>query len=208
MQTSADHILHVLKLEGASSTLGLAAALGVTRQAARQQLERLSAAGLVAYEIQRGSVGRPGRLWALTDRSQARFPDGHAQALVEFIEAARLEFGEDGLNRLIDRREEGATAAYQSRLDDAASLEARLAGLVSLRTAEGYMACWTEEADGSFLLVENHCPVCAAAKICQGFCRSELKIFQDLLGSDAEVERTDHILAGARRCAYRITRRA
>jgi predicted ArsR family transcriptional regulator len=54
--------------------------------------------------------------------------------------------------------------------------------------------------------MENHCPICAAATLCQSFCRSELEIFQDVLGPGARVERTDHILAGARRCAYRISR--
>ena len=56
---------------------------------------------------------------------------------------------------------------------------------------------------GGFLLVENHCPVCAAARACQGLCRSELQIFRDALPG-CSVERVDHILAGARRCAYRI----
>jgi predicted ArsR family transcriptional regulator len=37
-----------------------------------------------------------------------------------------------------------------------------------------------------------------------GLCRSELAIFRAVLGADVTVERTDHILAGARRCAYRI----
>jgi predicted ArsR family transcriptional regulator len=34
------------------------------------------------------------------------------------------------------------------------------------------------QADGSCLLIENHCPICAAAEACQGFCRSELEVFQ------------------------------
>jgi predicted ArsR family transcriptional regulator len=33
-----------------------------------------------------------------------------------------------------------------------------------LRTEEGYMAEFEAEPDGSFLLIENHCPICAAAK--------------------------------------------
>ena len=44
-----------------------------------------------------------------------------------------------------------------------------------------------------------------AAAACQGFCRAELALFQAALGDGVSVERTDHILAGARRCAYRIT---
>jgi len=41
-------------------------------------------------------------------------------------------------------------------------------------------------------------------KAIQGLCRSELALFRAVLGPGVEVERTEHILAGARRCAYRI----
>ena len=75
--------------------------------------------------------------------------------------------------------------------------------LAKLRVEEGYMAESRPAPDGSLLLIENHCPVCAAARACQGLCRSELEIFRALLPG-ASVERVDHILAGARRCAYRI----
>lgn len=47
-------------------------------------------------------------------------------------------------------------------------------------------------------------PICAAASHCQGFCRAELDMFRDLLGAAAVVDRIEHLLAGARRCAYRI----
>jgi predicted ArsR family transcriptional regulator len=59
---------------------------------------------------------------------------------------------------------------------------------------------------GGFLLVENHCPICAAARTCQGLCASELEVFRRVLGPDVTVERSDHILAGARRCAYRVSK--
>ena len=62
-----------------------------------------------------------------------------------------------------------------------------------------------KQADGSFLLVENHCPICAAATECQGFCKSELDVFRRTLGPGRTVERVEHALAGARRCVYRIT---
>ena len=67
------------------------------------------------------------------------------------------------------------------------------------------MADWEKLAPDRYLLVENHCPVCAAAAACQGLCRSELDVFRAVLGPSVTVERTDHILAGARRCAYEIT---
>jgi predicted ArsR family transcriptional regulator len=61
-----------------------------------------------------------------------------------------------------------------------------------------------QKDDEGYLFIENHCPICAAATICQSFCRSELKTFQTLFGEEVDVTRIDHIVAGARRCAYRI----
>ncbi|MGZ6020359.1 MAG: helix-turn-helix transcriptional regulator, partial [Phenylobacterium sp.] len=124
------------------------------------------------------------------------------------LAAVRVEFGDEGVERLIARRERDAENAYLQALSPAVTLESRLARLTALRVAEGYMAKWSREADGSYLLVENHCPICAAAAACQGFCRAELTLFRSVLGPDVEIERTDHILAGARRCAYRVTARA
>lgn len=43
--------------------------------------------------------------------------------------------------------------------------------------------------DGSFLLIENHCPICAAATACTGLCEQELTIFQSVLGENVKVER-------------------
>ncbi|HEX8405442.1 MAG TPA: hypothetical protein VF670_12545, partial [Duganella sp.] len=45
----------------------------------------------------------------------------------------------------------------------------------------------------------------AAARKCQQFCRSELDLFQRVLGADCTVGRVEHMLDGARRCVYVIT---
>lgn len=207
MKTTADEILLLLKTRGPARTGDIATRLGITRQGARQQLERLAADGLVAAEPTRGAVGRPRHLWSLTEAGHRRFPDTHAQMTVELIEAARHAFGDEGLDRLIAERERAAEESYRSALGGEVSLAERVHRLAKLRESEGYMAEWRREDDGSFLLIENHCPICAAARICQGFCRSELSLFRKALGENVSVERVEHLLAGARRCAYRITGR-
>ena len=64
------------------------------------------------------------------------------------------------------------------------------------------------ERDGEdWLLIEDHCPICAAARTCQGFCRSELQLFQDIVGQGATVIREEHLLSDSRRCVYRIAQR-
>ena len=47
---------------------------------------------------------------------------------------------------------------------DVHGLEDRVRTVARLRTEEGYMAEFEAEPDGSFLLLENHCPICAAGK--------------------------------------------
>jgi len=205
MHTPADRILFQLKTRGPAETLALAGALGISRQATLQHLERLVADGLADHADERRGVGRPRRIWSLTEAAQARFPDTHAQLTLEMLDAVRAEFGEAGVERLILRREQATARTYARAMAAAETLEARVARLAEIRTAEGYMADWSPDPGGGFLLVENHCPICAAAAACQGFCRAELMVFREVLGPDARVERTDHILAGARRCAYRIT---
>ncbi|MDQ0462538.1 putative ArsR family transcriptional regulator [Caulobacter ginsengisoli] len=166
-------------------------------------LERLSAEGLVEHVSEKAGVGRPGQVWSLTGAGHARFPDSHAQMTLELIAAARSAFGEEGLDRLIAARETASAQSYGEQLT-APDLEARLEQLALARAREGYMAKVEPHPDGGWLLIENHCPICAAARACQGFCRSELALFRLMLGDGVSIERTDHILAGARRCAYRV----
>jgi predicted ArsR family transcriptional regulator len=204
-RSAADRLLLLLKTGGPQSAADLGAALGVSVEAARQQLVKLAEGGLVAAQTERHGVGRPLQRWSLTAAGNARFPDRHAETMVQFLGIIRRELGEDSLDRLIDARARESRAAYAAALEGAADLGERVARLAAVRTKEGYMAEW--RADGAdYLLIENHCPICAAATECQGFCRSELELFTWALGPGVSVERTEHIIAGARRCVYRIWR--
>jgi predicted ArsR family transcriptional regulator len=204
MESTAERILFELKTRGQAKTADVAARVAVTRQAARMHLERLADEGLVDCATVAGSVGRPRQIWSLTRLGHGRFPDTHAQMTVELIAAMRAEFGEVGIDRLISRREQAMAASYVAALAGETTLEARIRRLVRRRSAEGYMAEASRGADGSYVIAENHCPICAAAAACQGFCRSELALFQRLL-APARVERLEHVLAGSRRCAYLVT---
>jgi predicted ArsR family transcriptional regulator len=141
----------------------------------------------------------------LSEAGNARFPDSHATLTVDLIQAIGTALGPDALDRVIAEREKATRRIYAERVRGGRSLAERAKLLAEQRAEEGYMADVKRQPDGSLLLVENHCPICVAAKACQGFCKSELNLFRDVLGSDAKVEREEHILAGARRCAYRIT---
>ena len=199
-------VLYHLKTRGPQTAAQIARRLSVTPMAVRQHLYRLKDARLVDFSDERRKVGRPARIWKLTGEAAARFPDSHGDLTVEIIGAVRAAFGEAGMDKLLAERTKRQKDEYRARLKPAGSSIAKRAQLLSeIRREQGYMAECTKMPDGSMLLVENHCPICAAAATCQGLCREELSLFRAVLGDRARVERTDHILAGARRCAYLIT---
>jgi predicted ArsR family transcriptional regulator len=202
---SSNRLLYTLKSRGPLATDALARALGITVVGARQHLAKLHAEGLVAFDDQAGEIGRPKRFWRLTARGHGGFPDTHGDLTVNLIGCIRSVFGKAGLDRLIEARQQSAVAAYREVLETCSSLKDRVSTVARLRSEEGYMAEFEAEPDGSFLLVENHCPICAAAKTCQGFCRSELELFQAAFGTGTSVMRQEHLLSGGRRCVYRVT---
>ncbi|MDW5500902.1 metalloregulator ArsR/SmtB family transcription factor [Pseudomonas lundensis] len=202
-QSVSDRLLTLLKTRGPQQASDAGKVLGTTGEAARQQFVKLAKDGLVEAVAETRGVGRPVQLWHLTAAGNARFPDTHSELTVQLLRTVRDKLGEQAIELLIDTREQETRINYKQAMIGASSLQERVERLAAIRCREGYMAESQLQEDGSFLLVENHCPICAAATVCQGFCRAELSIFTEVL--QAQVERSEHILAGARRCAYRIS---
>lgn len=203
-RSPAERILFALKMHGDQTAAHLGRTMGTSGEAARQQLVRLAEDGLVECWSQAKGVGRPSQFWKLTEKGQSRFPDTHAALTTDILDMIRSELGEGVLETLIDKRESRTRAHYLAQMGDAKTLGDRVQRLADLRSLEGYMADFEAIEDG-YMLYENHCPICAAATACQNFCRAELAVFRDVMGAGVRVEREDHIVAGARRCAYRIT---
>ena len=203
MTSTPDRLLYQLKSRGPQPAATLAAACAITPMGAHKQLQSLQAQGLVGSHDEAGGPGRPKRLWTLTPSGHARFPDRHGDLAVQLIRQAAV-LGPDAVDQLIAAREREQQAGYDAALAGLPTLGARVRRLAELRAAEGYMAR-AEKQGKAWLLVEDHCPICAAAAACQGLCRSELQIFARSLGDGVRVERIEHVLAGGRRCAYRVT---
>lgn len=202
--SSQDKILYQIKRRGPQSVKSLAEILDVTTMGVRQHLTQLQSAGLIeSLPEQPQPRGRPLKSWKLTQKGHERFPDAHAQITTDLILSVRELLGESAMDKIIEKRTADTFEQYSASLDKHNTLSGKVSALARLRTDEGYMAEVIED-DGQYLLLEHHCPICIAAKSCQGFCRSELEVFQKLFEKIASVTREDHLLDTARRCSYRI----
>lgn len=200
-------IVQLLKQEGSLDAEALAARLDITAMAVRQHLYALQDEQLVTYQEEPRPMGRPAKLWQLTPAADRLFPDGYAELTLSLLNSVKEAFGEAGLDRLLEIRTRHVIEGYSQQMKGKRSLKQRLNKLVEIRTLEGYMAEVQAQADGSFLLVENHCPICAAATACTGLCAKELETFQSVLGDEVNIQRVEHIITGERRCAYQINQR-
>jgi predicted ArsR family transcriptional regulator len=199
-------IVERLKRVESATAPELAAGFGLTDTAVRQHLEALEALGLVERSASEPSGrGRPPVAWHLTSLATSLFPDRHGDLTVELLGSIRAALGEEGLTKVIGTRAKAQEVAYRRALPEhGCPLAERVSRLAEVRSAEGYLAESVPDGEGGVVLVEHHCPIADAARACTGLCQSELELFQRVLGDDVVVERTQHLMAGDMRCAYRV----
>ena len=200
-------VLDILKREGPQEAKVLAERLGITPMAVGLQLASLEGEKLVATAPSpeaSGKRGRPVQRWALTEAANRVFPDAHALLTVGLLDSLQSAFGDTGMRRLLEERTRHQQAEYAREVPADADLKEKVKALARLRDREGYMTEVRAAPGGGWLLIENHCPICTAAKACRGFCESEREVFGGLMGPGAEVARTEHVLSGGRRCVYAI----
>jgi predicted ArsR family transcriptional regulator len=197
------HILQQLKRKGRQSASELASLFSMTGEGMRMHLLKLEKSGWISAEKEVRGVGRPVTLYRLTPAGNKRFPDNHALLTVQLLETARQTLGEAAVHQLLLAKKEADTLRYGEALQDLPHWEDKLKRFSELREQEGYFCEATRTAEG-WILIENHCPIDAAAECCGQFCQNEKDIIQGLLGNTVRIERTEHRLAGSRRCTYRI----
>lgn len=204
MQDTRRRILQFLKLKGPMTADELSRALHITSMGVRRHLATLERDGLIRYQTEQRSLGRPSYLYSLTEQGDELFPRTYSQMAANLLDAIRTLEGEEGINRVFERRTQGFEAQYRARMDGK-SLEDRVKELAQIRTEEGYMADWEKLDEDTFVLREHNCSICQIARRCSQACRYELELFQRVL-DDAAVSREKHMIKGDRVCEYVIRR--
>ena len=199
-----NELVTALKHAGEATADELAAGLGVTVSAIRQQLDGLYTEGLVAWRPQSRGRGRPAHVYRLTRAAEPLFPKaygGLTTELLGYVADADPHLVDDIFERRRRRRYEGARARLATVSADFAS---RVAELARILDDDGYLASWEARPDGSFRIVEHNCAVLDVAERYGQACSSEIAFLREAL-PDARIERVSHMIAGAHSCAYAVT---
>lgn len=172
--TPADRIAETLRLRGPLTAAEIASEHGCGVVAVRSQLRNMQAAGFVARSTERRPIGRPVARYGLTGQAETLFPKRYDVFSARLTEAIVREFGEEGLNQILERWAEDLHQKLDATLPR--DPEERLEALARHQTENGFMASVRRDEDG-VALVERNCPIVAIAARHPQICRHEAALF-------------------------------
>ncbi len=201
-------VLYAVRRRGEASAEQIAEQLDMTVSGARQHLSALIRDGLVESaetETPEPKRGRRPLVYAATDAADALFPKAYGELTNELL--GYLE-GTDPklLDALFAQRREHRISNARARLESRRDLGAKVAELTRILDEDGYLASSERVSPGVYRIVEHNCAIWAVAQRYGQACTSELDFIRAVL-PDATVERVQHMVAGARRCAYEVRAR-
>jgi len=205
--TKQDILRYILK-QGEATAQDLAQRLEISPQATRRHLKELESEGLVYYEAVQNGMGRPQYLYQLSDQGRDHLPHDYGEFAVSFLHTLAETAGEEQVQAVLEKQWQRKADDYRDRIGTG-DLEQRIAKLVELRQAEGYMAEYhplEENQDSTkpkFFLFEHNCAIASVAESYPSVCGHELEMFSAIL-PDCSVERTHWLYHGEHRCGYLI----
>jgi DeoR family suf operon transcriptional repressor len=197
-------VLYAVREAGDATVDDVAGALGITISGARQQLSALVDDGLLgADEIPRdGRRGRPRITYHATDLADALFPKAYG-ALTNELLGYLADEDTGTIDRLFARRRDHRIEAAAERLGPLPTLAAKVDELARILDEDGYLATVEPIGPDAYRIVEHNCAIWAVAQRYGQACTSELDFIRAAL-PEATVERVQHMVAGARHCAYEV----
>ena len=202
--TKQDILQHLLE-RGQATAQELADSLDISPQAVRRHLKDLEGEELIEYQTVQVGMGRPQHVYKLSRKGRDRFPDSHGKFAVSLLDTLAETMGYDQVNTILRKQWERKGIEYRDRVGSG-SLSDRVAKLVELRKAEGYMAeYYPVESNNSFMFTEHNCAISDVAETFPSVCGHELEMFSLVL-PDCTVERTHWLINGEHRCGYLITK--
>jgi predicted ArsR family transcriptional regulator len=195
-------IIHILRTQGPLTVGALGQVLGITHVAVRRHLTSLERDGLVTSVQERLPMGRPTRVYSLSEAADELFPKKYGALTLELLDFIG-QAGDDMLEQFFASRGKGLVEKYGQEVAQSSALADRVAQLADVQMASGYLADWEKGEGDTFILKEFNCPVHQVAKRFPHACHHEMEFFKTVLGTD-KVQRVECIAKGGQCCRYVI----
>ncbi len=203
-------ILQYLGQHSSATAQELATKLEISQQAVRRHLKDLANQELISYNVKSQQMGRPQHAYEISSKGRESLNKSTSQNYsafaVSLLGTLAETVGAEQVSQILSKQWQRKAIEYREKLGNG-SLENRVAKLVELRKAEGFMAeCHSLESREGFIMTEHNCAISNVAESFPGICGHELEMFAQIL-PDCSVERTHWIINGEQRCGYLVRSR-
>jgi len=199
--TTRRQIITLLRTEGGLSVGDLSGRIGITEMAIRRHIATLERDALIYPTTIRQPMGRPAKVYQLTEEADEMFPKNYHALTLDILEDLASVDGEEKIQRLFEHRENRLVVKYLD-LMAGKPLEERVAILAELQNSKGYLSKWESKGDGTYEIVEYNCPIAQVSKLYPQTCACETNVFRRVL--DADVNRTECLAEGGACCVFKI----
>lgn len=200
MSTTRDLVLKTLLTRQRCTINELAEAVGINPISVRHHVSRLEASGLITSEEERHGVGRPRRLYFLTEKGAEQFPTRYLRLTLRLLGQLKETLPAPMVNDLFSQVAEDLVRDYASDqvLADL-PIEQRLEVVKDLLRAEGFSMEWEHKPDG-FHIRESSCPYYHVGQTYPEVCALDQTLISNILS--VPVEKVKCILSGDSHCTY------
>ncbi len=199
-ENTRDRILRTL-LECQRCTINdLAESVGINPISVRHHVIKLEAQGLVASEEERHGVGRPPKVYYLTEAGLEKFPTRYLRLANRLLDQLKAALPEATVNQLFAQMAKDVVTGYTEHVDLAKmSMEERLDQLSSLLLNEGFTVEWERDGD-QFLIHEISCPYYHVGENHPEVCTVDETLIANILL--VPTQRINRVLNGDSFCTY------
>jgi len=179
----------------------LAEAVDINPVSVRHHIARLEAEGLVTSEEERHGVGRPRRLYFLTEHGIDHFPSRYLKLTIRLLEQLKGSMPEAMVNRLFTQMAVDMASEYQAEARSL-NLEQRLDLVTNMLNNEGFTVEWEKQGD-QYLIREISCPYYRIGQNHPEVCAVDQTLISTVLSVPAE--KVNCVLNGDAHCTYLVS---
>lgn len=194
-----EQVLHLLLERGKATIKELAEELGINPVSVRHHLLKLEAEGLVASQDERHGVGRPRRVYYLTEKGLARFPSRYVWLASQLLHHLKATVPRQLVTQVFIQMAQEMASQLEGL--EEMTTEERLELLMQLLRREGFIVTWENQGD-RYVVREIACPYLQLGHQHPEVCTLDSTLIAKVL--DVDAERIQCMLTGDNECVYVI----
>lgn len=198
--TTRQRVMRTLLVRQRCTINELAEAVDINPISVRHHINKLEADGLVTSEEERHGVGRPRRLYSLTEQGIERFPSRYVRLTLRLLQQLKGSMPDSMVRSLFEQMAQDMASDYQAEAEGL-TIEQKLDLVAALLSQEGFTVEWEKQEHG-YAIREISCPYYHIGQAHPEVCSVDQALISTVLSVPAQ--KVQCVLNGDSLCTYLV----